>query len=135
MFMTYDSNASKSIIFGGTNFEYGGTGGIYFNTTFLYDYSDNKWLKMNCSKGPSARYLSGLAFNSKLNHTLLHSGGQGDYGVDDDTWIFTYDECCNCFPENPECYANGNDFGTIVFASTLILLSCFMLIVKRRKKN
>ena len=129
IFLTYDSNAKKTVFFGGTSKHYDGSAeGQYFNCTFIYDYSNNKWMKLNCSVGPSARYLAGLAYNSKLDHILQYGGGQGNYGLNPETWIFTYDERCDCFLDNV-------DYSFLAFTAVLLLLGNLILIVRRRKKT
>ena len=121
--MAYDKENKKTILFGGTNRSFGpGDVGQTFNDTYAYDYDKNEWIKLNCSVAPHARFLPGLAYNSKEKHILLHAGGLSFT----DTWIFT---CGN------ECGCTLAGFESLVSMSTLILLSFFVLIVRRRKKN
>ena len=122
--MAYDIKNKKTILFGGTNrsFDYG-DGGQTFNDTYAYDYAKNEWIKLNCSISPQARYLPGFAYNNKEKHILLHAGGISFT----DTWIFTCDESCDCPLES--------DFDSLAFMSTLVLLSLFVPIVRRKKKN
>ena len=118
--LAYDQSVKKTVLFGGTTYKFSTPEGEKFSETYVYDYPENKWTKLDCLTHPSARILPGLAFNSKLNNTLLFGGLQLD---DDpkDTWIFTYEE---------------TDDGHFYFISSVVSLVILgIMIIRKRKKN
>ncbi len=125
--MAYDQSVKKTVLFGGTTYKFSTPEGEKFSETYIYDYSENEWTKLDCLTHPSARMIPGLVFNNKLNNTLLFGGLLLD---DDpkDTWIFTYDEACDCFEETDDGH-----FYFISSVTTFVILG--IIIVRKRKKN
>ncbi|MHA2064926.1 MAG: metallophosphoesterase [Candidatus Thorarchaeota archaeon] len=83
----YDSSVDRIIMFGGFSLDpYFSQ--FYRDETWSYDYNSNSWFEMNTPSAPSERILSGLAFDSESNRTILFGGTSG-YGFKD-TWAYRY---------------------------------------------
>ncbi len=96
--MVYDSSAQRTIMFGGNT-------GDGVNETWTYDYSDNKWYKMNPETvgGTLNRtYVHSMAYDSSADRTIMFGGVHED----GDTWTnesWTYDYNDNkWYKMNPE---------------------------------
>ncbi len=125
----YDSNASKTIIFGGASGKWDVAGSAYrYSDTFIYDYATNTWTKYACDTSPKARDQIGLAFNSKLNITLLCGGGSDDE-MEQDTWQFYMNSALPCVPE-----FSTTTIGFLTLISASLMLSPMIMMVRKRKK-
>jgi len=101
--MVYDSGADRTILFGGQE----GVGGDQLNETWVYNYSDNTWYKVNFNTVGGTFYpkeAMGLAYDSSSDKTVLACGFCDDFPGDfmNDTWVFTYNYENNQEPETPE---------------------------------
>ncbi len=90
--MTYDSNADRTIMFGGYD------GFIWTNETWEYDYNTNTWTNltptMTTVGGPLPAILDGqLVYNSQADRSILF-GGYTDRGQQfiklNETWEYNY---------------------------------------------
>jgi len=121
--MIYDSYNDKSMFFGGDQDDFNAQ-----SDTWIFDYERKTWSELNCTVHPSKRWSSGIAYNS-ITHEIILCGGMISVSprtFERDTWIFTYDETCECFPEK-------TDYSFLAFTIVLLFLGNLILIVRRRK--
>jgi hypothetical protein len=85
--ITYDKEADRIILFGGSNHQTTVNETTLFNDTWIYDIENNTWLQITPAIGPSARVASTMIYDDIHNVTLLF-GGDNETGCLDDTWIF-----------------------------------------------
>ncbi len=85
--MTYDSQADRVFVFGGT----ATAGGQVFwtNETWAYDRNRNQWTNVTPATSPSIRTLSALAYDAESNRVILF-GGDTPNRPSDETWAFLY---------------------------------------------
>jgi N-acetylneuraminic acid mutarotase/predicted phosphodiesterase len=89
MTAVYDSSVDRIIMFGGSR--YHGIIVELFDETWSYDLNTNTWFEMNTPNNPSARYTSGLAFDSESNRTILYGGeAVGPSYLFNETWAYRY---------------------------------------------
>ena len=98
--MAYDSSADRTIMFGGIHEE----GDRWTNETWVYDYNENKWYKMNPE-------IVGGTLYSRIAHVMVYEndayrtilfGGQKDGGDQlNDNWVYNYcdNKWCKVNPE------------------------------------
>jgi hypothetical protein len=122
--MVFDSYNNISMFFGGDQDEFNAK-----SDTWIFDYASKTWTELNCSVHPSDRWSSGIAYNSITNEIILCGGmiSVSPRTFERDTWIFTYDESCDCFPKE-------TDYNFLAVTAVLLLLGNLILIVRRRKK-
>ena len=77
----FDSAKKVGILFGGV---YGSL--IYFNDTWAYDASNNKWTDMRPKAPPPPREGAAMCYDSKNDFIVLF-GGDGEHGYFNDTWV------------------------------------------------
>jgi hypothetical protein len=89
--MAYDSKASRVILFGGANPYLPFTSVRLLGDTWIYDLRTNVWTEMTPSISPSPRWGPLLAYDARIDRTILFSGG-GFAGsaeaVYNDTWMY-----------------------------------------------
>jgi hypothetical protein len=125
--MVYDSNASKTILFGGSSSTPGILPNDYLDDLWIFDSQTLNWFSTVCVRKPSARMITGLVFHSKLNKTFLY-GAANDLVYLNDFWVLTYDENCDCWiPEFSE-------LASILLLITLPSVAVIAMTVKRKKK-
>jgi len=123
--MIYDSNASKTLLYGGAS----RTPGYYMDylaDLWIFDSQTLTWFKTDCDRKPSARMITGLVFQSKLNKSFLYGAWNDPFNLDD-FWSLTYDENCDCWiiPE----------FSEILLFATIPLVSILAIVLYRKKKK
>ena len=123
--MVYDSYNEISMFFGGDQDDFNAQ-----SDTWIFNYESKAWTELNCTVHPSKRWSSGIAYNS-ITHEIILCGGLSSVSprtFERDTWIFTYDETCECFPEK-------TDYSFLAVTALFLILGNLILIVRRRKKN
>ena len=81
--MVYNSKHDKIILFGGV--EAGGED----DQTWAYDLTINKWIDMDPSNQPSARFGHSMVYNSRHDKVILFGGAGPSVGYgDDETWVY-----------------------------------------------
>ena len=122
--MVYDSGADLTILFGGDG-DPGGGGLI--NDTWVYNYSENTWYKVNyIVAGDSfpGRETMGMAYDSINDRTIMACGFcQNPFLFMNDTWVFTYNYENNQAPNTPEqptgpTNLNPDELGTYTTSAT-----------------
>ena len=83
--MVYDSESERMIFFGGIGLH---NSGLY-DDTWAYDTSNNTWTQMNPAASPSKREAGAMAYHPTLDRVVMF-GGNSDYGLDDETWLYDY---------------------------------------------
>lgn len=82
--MVYDSESDVVIMFGGHN------GQKNVNETWVYDFNENTWTKMEPSMSPPGRVGTGFVYDPGRDICILF-GGIGDNSVFfNDTWKYNY---------------------------------------------
>jgi len=84
--MVYDSSANKTILFGGSD----SNGKL--NDTWVYDYTQNEWVKHNPSFIGGTlvpRSAHALAYHAAADKTILFGGYDGKTQLSD-TWVYDY---------------------------------------------
>jgi N-acetylneuraminic acid mutarotase len=79
--ITFDNGNNSGFLFGGTD-SYG-----RYNDTWLYNASNNSWIKKNPKISPSPRAGASICFNSHRGLILLF-GGEDSRRKFNDTWIY-----------------------------------------------
>jgi hypothetical protein len=121
--MVYDSNSSKTLLFGGVA---SWSPRVFLDDFWVFDSLTLTWKNTSCEIKPSER-MSLMVFHSKSYKTYLYGGWSGGFSGLDDFWILTYDETCDCFiiPE----------FSEILFFTTVpLVVIAAIILYKRRKK-
>lgn len=67
--VVYDSNNDKTFLFGGYS------GSVFYNDTWIYDYSSNSWSEKITAVSPSNRSGASIIYDSKTNKIVLFGGG------------------------------------------------------------
>src|SRR5205809_3059795 len=81
--MVYDAAAGRILLFGG----YDSSSGIVYNDTWAYDFESNSWTKRNPPAPPSPRFGMGLAYDARLDRSILFGGAEGGDNV---TWAYDF---------------------------------------------
>jgi len=81
--LVYDSGNDLIIMYGG----YGDSGAL--DDTWTYDYETNTWTRMNPVTKPPALYWHSMAYDSKVNRTILFGGYIK--GARAETWAYECD--------------------------------------------
>ena len=81
--MVYDAAADRIILFGG----YDSSSGIVYNDTWAYDFESNSWTNRNPPAAPSPRFGMGLAYDARLDRSILFGGAEGGDNV---TWAYDF---------------------------------------------
>src|SRR5207302_134387 len=81
--MVYDAAADRTILFGG----YDSSSGIVYNDTWAYDFESNSWTNRNPPAAPSPRFGMGLAYDARLDRSILFGGAEGGDNV---TWAYDF---------------------------------------------
>src|SRR5437762_6171761 len=81
--MVYDAAADRTILFGG----YDSSSGIVYNDTWAYDFESNSWANRNPPAAPSPRFGMGLAYDARLDRSILFGGAEGGDNV---TWAYDF---------------------------------------------
>ncbi len=96
--MVYDKCADRVILFGGYTKDFQNTSIGVKDDTWAFDLESNAWSRLNAANNPSPRGYPSMAYNDKLNQTLLMGGSYGAGGGDlwddvllNDTWTFEYE--------------------------------------------
>lgn len=92
--MVWDTESQRAILYGSHSTV---SNPAYYVETWAYDYSTNRWTKMNPSINPGARAEFAFAYNSVHDKVILF-GGSGDYwpggipgrGKNNDTWAYDF---------------------------------------------
>jgi len=106
--MAYDSSADRTIMFGGVH--EGGVGWI--DETWLYNFSDNTWCKINPETIGGmllGRVLHVMTYDSDAKRTILFGGQDENYDQLKDTWMYN-------FTDNKWCKACHSEVGGTLFA-------------------
>lgn len=83
--MAYDSNADRTIMFGGG-------GAVHYNDTWVYNFNDNTWTNMSpemVGGTLTVRIDYAMCYDSDADRTILF-GGAGPSGFCNDTWAYSY---------------------------------------------
>lgn len=80
----YDPKKHRMII-------YSGQGAGFFNDTWAFDLSTNRWEELKGDPRPAARYGTILAYDSKRHEAVTFAGFTSEGGRFDDTWNFSLD--------------------------------------------
>ena len=88
--MVYDSNRSRTLLFGGKSGT-ATTNSVFYNDTWMFDGND--WTQINTPNQPSARYYPGSAFDPVRDKWVLYGGttvsADGKTSTNQtDTWEF-----------------------------------------------
>jgi N-acetylneuraminic acid mutarotase len=81
----YDSKADRFIVFGGAV-----SGTEFTNSTWSYDYTNNSWMNITPTVGPSPRAGAGIAYDSDVDRVVLFGGSLAGNDFAGDTWSFDY---------------------------------------------
>jgi len=74
--MVFDRRLNKTILFGGEgSVTCDNSGTLSCNGTYAYNASNNSWYSLGALTPPPARSNFGLAFDERLNLTILYGGG------------------------------------------------------------
>ena len=121
--MIYNDEKDITMLFGG------GQENNWFSDTWIFEYESKTWTELNCTNHPLRRWDSFLTYNTITHEALLYGGkiDNSPLTLISDTWIFTYDETCDCFPEK-------TDYSFLSVTVVILLLGNLILIVRRRKK-
>jgi N-acetylneuraminic acid mutarotase len=85
--MIYDDISGNILMFGGSSSVINPT---YFNDTWTYNATLNKWTLINCLQATTARYNQGMVYDN-AHDTMILFGGQGYSGPSfGDTWAFDF---------------------------------------------
>src|SRR5947208_1125177 len=79
----YDRWAERMILFGG----YDGVAGALSNHTWAYNFESNSWTNRNPPAAPSPRFGMGLAYDARLDRSILFGGAEGGDNV---TWAYDF---------------------------------------------
>jgi len=87
--MAYDSSADRTIMFSGLHeAEY-----YWTNETWVYDYNDNKWYRMNPETVGGTlwdRVAPVMVYDSDADRTILFGGQIEDYYQLNDMWVYNF---------------------------------------------
>lgn len=92
--MTYDSNNGNTILFGGHS------GGASNDETWVSDFGNHTWKRIDLWKSPSPRWFASMSYDSRQDRTILFGGFNG-WNLDD-TWSYNYNtnNWTEMFPHN-----------------------------------
>lgn len=80
----YDSKKNRMIV-------YSGQGAGFFNDTWTFDLTSNRWEELKGDPRPAARYGTILDYDLKRHGALTFAGFTSEGGRFDDTWNFSLD--------------------------------------------
>jgi len=84
--MTYDSNADRAVIFGGTP-----DGTVMLGDTWVFNYTDKKWYVVTPSPSPTPREELEMTYDSDQKKTILFGGlNAGTSQRFNDTWELNF---------------------------------------------
>src|SRR5438552_17060135 len=81
--MFNDATADRTILFGG----YDSSSGIVYNDTWAYDFEPNSRTNRNPPAAASPRFGIGLAYDARLDRSILFGGAEGGDNV---TWAYDF---------------------------------------------
>ncbi len=86
--MTYDSQADRVIVFGGT----ASNKVFWTNETWAYDRNRNQWTNITSVRSPSIRSSLALAYDAESDRVILFGGDlpREAGGSSDETWAFLH---------------------------------------------
>jgi hypothetical protein len=76
----------KVLLYGGLN--WGGSGAIFFNDTWIFDYSEKVWTNLTISNNPGRRNNHAMAFVHGTTSAVLFGGNKYLTYILPDTWIY-----------------------------------------------
>ena len=83
--MAYNTREGKTILFGGFL-----GWGIVSNETWIYDFDNNTWKKMQPYVSPPARDTCTMAYVDSTSEIVMWGGEEPINGYLNDTWIYNY---------------------------------------------
>jgi len=87
---SYDTQSDRIVLFGG--FGCKSVNDSVFSDTWIYNYDDNTWTRMNPNNSPQARCYGSMIFNTNLNKTILWGGRQIEPITDNSIWEYNLEE-------------------------------------------
>ncbi len=143
MAMTYDSRASRAILFGG----FTGLPDLYLSgETWAYDFQANRWTALDPATAPPPRTDHGMTFDPTSGEVLLFGGQQTAihrteyydlwaYHSDNNTWtqVFPAAESPPSWLGLPPEVASALGYSLAAVGVTAIVLGALWLVRRRRR--
>lgn len=128
--MVHDLSTDKFIFFGGFNTE------GRWDDTWIYDYTENRWMKLDTDRAPDPRYTDGIIYDPVSQNILLYSG-DGEHGRFGDTWSLDLNLPMTSSSTSRTITTSSQTSTSTTYFPIWVLLSCIILIPywRRRKQS